>query len=246
MERNASRLRLLRRRIPLYYPHPIQVSVDSPMLAAFEERWAMPLPRLVTYLLVGCTVLLLSLLGWRWWSAMTAPARLAIDTGQSGIAQDAVLPTLLNANLFGNAAPLSGSQPGNVAPMQTSRGGYTLRAALAPSGEARGGAIIESSDGEAHWYAVKANVPGAGQLQEVHPSYVVLNRNGALERLDFPVFASAADENPPVLAVKAPTSEVAPATDAVNAGPIPANLAHEEKARLIRQRLEELRNRSRT
>ena len=158
------------------------------------------------------------------------------------------LPILLSANLFGTTQIDAAPATTNASAIGASNMGFTLRASFAAQGASSGGAIIESSDGQAHWYALNATIPGGVILQEIHPDHVVLNRSGNLEKLAFPpltsLLQSAAADTGGAMATPSATSS--PEGTPGPAVPIPASASAEEKAQLIRQRLEELRNRSRT
>jgi type II secretory pathway component PulC len=223
--------------------HPC-AGASTLLLTTLEERWGLTPPRLASLTLILLTALLLVPAS-RWWNTATRASGATSEDAETraAMAPETVLPVLLSADLFGNAVASGVATPGMIA---TSNAGFTLRAALAAEGNARAGAIIETSDGAARWYGLNAMVPGGGQLHEIHPQYVVLNRNGALERLDFPALGSTVDVVASEPAAASAIDMAAPESVAGEGAPIPANLAHEEKARLIRQRLEELRNRSRT
>lgn len=217
-----------------------------PLLESIRERWPFGLPQSVALGIAMLTLVTLSWKLWTWQEAGQGPAVPSPAESAEALGADKTLPALLSSNLFGNAAATRNGA-GSMA-LRQSNLGLVLRAAFAATGDTRGGAIIESSNGEAHWYGLSDNLPGGATLQEVHPNHVVLNRNGSLEQLVFPPLESLVDTaaagNSAYAGAVNPDGVVIP--DSSQATPIPANLPAEDKARLIRQRLEELRNRSRT
>lgn len=211
------------------------------MRALLPERLN-PSPPLLTA--AGLALLTLGGLGWIAWSlygALTAPPAAGRHAPVSTANPVDPLPVILSGNLFGEAGA-NAVAPGTAPARQAT--GFTLRAAFAPVGGGKGGAIIESTGGEGKWYAVGDEVPGGLRLHEVHPDHVLLDRNGSLERLAFPRLSELA-------VTAAPATGALPGAGAAGvesgaAVPIPADAPADEKARLIRQRLEELRNRTRT
>ena len=187
------------------------------------------------------TVAGLGWLGLSWYGSLSAPPAAGRHAPVSNTAPVDPLPVILSGNLFGQAgasAAAAGAAPARQAT------GFTLRAAFAPVGGGKGGAIIESLGGEAKWYAIGDEVSEGLRLHEVHPDHVLLDRSGSLERLAFPRLSDLA-----VTEIPASGSLTDSGPAGVQSGaavPIPADAPADEKARLIRQRLEELRNRTRT
>jgi len=211
------------------------------MRALLAERLR-PSPPLLTA--AGLALLTLGGLGWlgvSLYGALTAPPAAGRHAPVSESAPADPLPVILSGNLFGEAGA-NAAAPGSAPARQAT--GFTLRAAFAPVGGGTGGAIIESLGGEAKWYAVGDEVQAGLRLHEVHPDHVLLDRNGSLERLAFPRLSDLA-------VMTAPAAGALPGagSSGVESGaalPIPADAPADEKARIIRQRLEELRNRTRT
>lgn len=201
-----------------------------------------PNPPLLTAL--GLALLTVGGLGWLGfsvWSSLSAPPAAGRHAPVSSTAPVDPLPVILSGNLFGDAS--AGAVAPGTAPARQATG-FTLRAAFAPVGGGEGGAIIESDGGEAKWYAIGDEVSGGLRLHEVQPDHVLLDRSGSLERLAFPRLSELA-------VTAAPASGTLPGVGAAGvesgaAVPIPADAPADEKARIIRQRLEELRNRTRT
>lgn len=212
------------------------------MRALLEDRISLA-PGTAVAALVA--VIGLSGTGWqllRWSSAMNAEenstAHAPVVTG----ADVDPLPVILSANLFGRpASDASGAAAGVQPDVETT--GYILRAAFAGA-EGAGGAIIESSGGQAQWYNVGQAVEPGLFLREVRPDHVVLDRSGRLETLSFARLADIASTQA-TASGGLPESAEASIVDAGENQPIPSNMPAEEKAVLIRQRLEELRNRTR-
>jgi len=154
------------------------------------------------------------------------------------------LPVILSADVFGAASTASASTAVGVpAPQEAT--GFILRAAFAAE-NGTGGAIIENSSGQADWYRIGQSVAPGLILKEVHPDYVLFDRSGSPERLQF----ERLSDTPPAQSVQASAESSAEGSPAFalqtdQPQPIPQDLAPEEKANLIRQRLEELRNRTR-
>ena len=211
------------------------------MLAALRERLSTQLPRTVAGAIVVVSLVLLGFVIWRWQHDLGTPSAALTRSGAGTAEQVDPLPVILSGNVFG-----SSTQAGDGTSTGTAREatGYNLRAAFAGT-EGSGGAIIEPNGGEARWYASGETLADGATLREVHADHVILERNGAMERLEF---QRLADMPTTVAANTAPAAGSSPDTtiESGRAEPIPADAAPDEKARLIRQRLEELRNRSRT
>jgi general secretion pathway protein C len=209
------------------------------MLASLTDRWPSVLPRAAAAALVAVTLLALAALVFDWQrEAAVVRAGDATGHGTPTEASDP-LPVILSGNVFGSQAA---STQASAAPVRQASG-YTLRAAFAADAGG-GGAIIEATGAEARWYEAGDTLADGARLREVHPDHVVLERNGVAERLDFPKLADM-----PAAVVSAGSAAVtdgAPAVERGTSEPIPADAPAEEKARIIRQRLEELRNRSRS
>jgi general secretion pathway protein C len=208
------------------------------MLENIVERLPISLPLAAA---CGIAVLSIGALGWQVWSWQQSPEQLASGVGATTVSSEAQdpLPIILSHDLFGSAPAAQSGAPAATARVAT---GYTLRAAFAGTGGS-GGAIIEATGGEARWIGVDQKMPDGVRLHQVHADHVLLDRDGTLERLDFPRLTELA------AAVSAAASSSVISTsggESSQAEPIPADASADEKARLIRQRLEELRNRSRT
>ena len=212
------------------------------MRSLLEDRISTP-PGTAVAALVA--VIGLSGAGWqllRWYSAMnpeeTSTEHAPVVTG----ADLDPLPIILSANLFGRPVSEAAGAAAGARP-SVELTGYILRAAFAGA-EGAGGAIIESSGGQAQWYNVGEVVGPGLVLREVRPDHVVLDRSGRLETLSFPRLADIASTQA-TASGGLPEGAVAPMVEAGENQPIPSNMPPEEKAVLIRQRLEELRNRTR-
>ena len=212
------------------------------MLENLAERWPFSLPLTTAGAIVAITVAGLAWQTWQWQSALRQGTVVA-HSSEMDREPENTLPLILSAELFGEA---SGQPPATAgAVSMTPSAGFTLRAAFAGN---RASAVIEGADGQARWFPLNAAVAAGVRLHQVHADHVVLERAGRLETLAFPTPAELASS-----AVPATESDIggesisSPAAGAPGrATPIPANASPEEKARIVRERLEELRNRSRT
>ena len=209
-----------------------------------EDKLSIPAPTAVTAVVA---VIALSATGWQvlhWYSSVNAsPATDSHPAVVSGQTVDP-LPVILSADVFGAAAsPTATASTGPEVTREAT--GFVLRAAFAGE-NGGGGAIIENSAGQADWYTVGQNVVPGLVLKEVRADHVIFDRGGSIERLQFERLAEMAAAQ--AVATQTTTTEDGVATFTVEPGepqPIPQDLAPEEKANLIRQRLEELRNRTR-
>ena len=209
-----------------------------------ENRLNLTAPAAVT---ATIAVIALSATGWqalRWYVTTTgnpdAEAHPAVVSAQG----PDPLPVILSANVFGTAAPPAAT-PGEGPAVTREATGFILRAAFAGE-KGSGGAIIESSAGQADWYAVGQSIVPGLVLKEVHPDHVIFDRVGSSERLQFERLADSALAQAASPAAGGSASGMADFT--VEPGqpqPIPQDLSPEAKAELIRQTLEQLRNRKR-
>lgn len=62
----------------------------------------------------------------------------------------------------------------------------TLHGALAGDATTKSSAIIQDSSGQDHFYQLGDSLPGGAILDQVHPHYVVIRYQGALQKLLFP------------------------------------------------------------
>ena len=62
----------------------------------------------------------------------------------------------------------------------------TLHGALAGDATTNSSAIIQDSSGQDHFYQLGDSLPGGAILDQVHPHYVVIRYQGALQKLLFP------------------------------------------------------------
>ena len=90
------------------------------------------------------------------------------------------ISTIVNAHLFG-FAPAS---PGSDANAPLSQNPLSLTATFSMSNPDHGFAIIAANGQAGVLYAVGANVGAATVLQRVYADHVILNRSGALEKLE--------------------------------------------------------------
>lgn len=209
-----------------------------------EDRLSLPAPTGVAALVA---VLALSATGWqvlRWYDALSREA--PGDAHLPVIAPPAAdpLPVILSANVFGAPASALAASPSESVAREAT--GFILRAAFAGE-NGGGGAIIENSAGQADWYTVGQSVAPGLVLKEVHADHVMFDRGGIRERLQFERLSEAAVAQTGTETSATPQESVPDfSLQPGQPQPIPQDLPPEEKANLIRQRLEELRNRTRT
>ena len=209
-----------------------------------ENRLNLTAPAAVTAVIA---VAALSATGWqvlRWYDTTTE--NLDTETHPAVVSPQTPdpLPIILSANVFGAPAPAV-ANPGAGPAITREATGFVLRAAFAEE-NGSGGAIIENAAGQADWYTVGQNIAPGLVLKEVHPDHVIFDRGGSSERLQFERLADSALSQAASPAAGGSASGMADFT--VEPGqpqPIPQDLSPEAKAELIRQTLEQLRNRKR-
>lgn len=209
-----------------------------------ENRLNLTAPAAVT---AAIAVVALSATGWqvlRWYGTTTghsdAEAHPAVVSAQT----PDPLPVILSANIFGTP-PSAAANPGTGPAIIREATGFVLRAAFAGE-NGSGGAIIETAAGQADWYTAGQSIAPGLILKEVHPDHVILDRGGSSERLQFERLTDTALA--PAATPVAGGSASGMTDFAVEPGqpqPIPQDLSPEAKAELIRQTLEQLRNRKR-
>lgn len=125
------------------------------------------------------------------------------------------------ANLFGNTTVGAAASTNTNLP-------WVLQGVFTGATEGTGSAIIETGSQAARLYTINSELPGAAKLVEVHPDYVVIQRAGQRETLRFPVTEGLVNS-------AAPSSSTHQSAGAA----IP-----DKRREVVRQRLEELRQRS--
>lgn len=161
-------------------------------------------------------------------------------------------------NLFGLAPA---SETTDQANLPTTRLQLQLRGAFTSSNSKLASAIIQGPDGESRSYKVSSNVYGQTTLHEVHKDRIVLERNGQLETLYFPELSSdlnnavvvngqinsrslssygVTDEDRTLVQDNMSIQEIKQAAKELGS----AALTPEQRQQLIRQRLQDLRNRA--
>jgi general secretion pathway protein C len=101
------------------------------------------------------------------------------------------LPSILRANLFGQAAAPTGTD----APVTTMN--LKLLLVFAASDEKRGFAALGPSNGEVKVYRVGDEVPGGARVHAVYVDRVLLDRGGVIEALLVPPREGAVGASPP-------------------------------------------------
>lgn len=135
-----------------------------------------------------------------------------------------------------------------------------LRGAFTSTNPERGSAIIEGPDGQTRAYRVGNRLYGQAELRQVYADRVVLSRNGELETLQFPVNQPGSDEDSngnsnttAELEDRIPDGIRRFVQDNMSQQEIDqtvtqlssAAMTPEQRQALIRQRLQDLRNRAR-
>jgi type II secretory pathway component PulC len=146
--------------------------------------------------------------------------------------------TILNSQLFGMTKARNVEQmslPKTSASLQ-------LRGAFTASNPQAASAIIEASDGQAKHYKVGDQVQGGLKLYAVYGDRIVLSNRGKLETLYFPSIEQRAlpGATPPVTQTTKANIPVQPGK-AIDT----SSMSQAQRQALIRQRLEQLRNRNR-
>ena len=153
-------------------------------------------------------------------------------------------------NLFGQAANVN-----QESSWPTTRLELTLRGAFTSNNPAQASAMIEGPDGKTHSYKVNSEVYGNAKLHSVHTDRVVLSQGGQLETLFFPVAlannssttasgfdsSQVPDDIKKLVRDNASPSEISAVTRQLKT----SAMTSEQRQQLIRERLQELRNRSR-
>lgn len=136
-------------------------------------------PQLATLVLAAAIAAQLALLAWKLLPNQ-APPPPPVVAAPSGPAFDP--SAILNAHLFGTAAPAAGSA--DAAPM--TRVALVLVGTIAATDPEKGLAIVGESPQAARVYSVGQQLPGGVKLHSVYPDRVVLDRSGSLETLPLP------------------------------------------------------------
>lgn len=171
-------------------------------------RLRLDLPTLVTPLLatvLGLQVAYLVTTGFRSHEAPTTAMSVAAPVTDS---TSTTLAALRNAAVFGR---IGGADQPIVA---TSATHLSLAGVIAETDPAAGQAIIADSGSPAKVYRVGNTLPGNLVLRAVHADHVILDRGGALERLDLPRQLT-------------PASTLNPAAGSTTPGAIPQALSAE-------------------
>jgi type II secretion system protein C len=146
------------------------------------------------------------------------------------------LATVRDASLFGQeAAPRQASN----GQLPETRLKLVLRGVFTAPVNSDAAAIIEGEDQSASYYKVGSALPGGAQLAAVYPDRVVIGHSGLQETLFFPTeFVSGSSQAETVATVETETVKTA---DVV---PITPDMSAEQKNKIIRARLEQLRKSS--
>ena len=160
----------------------------------------------------------------------------------STIRQDYNVQTITRSNLFGNLT--NDRQSLNNFQLPTTQLQFQLRGAFTSTNPKLGSAIIEGPNQQVRSFKVDSSVFGSAKLHAVFSDRIVLSINGQLETLFFPEPSSALQSAP------APeTSALTTQNGSQVASPPPSSktaaMTPEQRKKLIRKRLLDLRNRNR-
>lgn len=192
--------------------------------------------RLLLPAIVVVTALLLLWQAWLFWQTWQFEPAISGQRQSSNTITYQTAP-ILQAELFGADQQTTAS-----ASLPETRLQLTLRGVFTANSDKLASAIIEDANGVTRSFKINSSVFGDSQLKAVYADRVVLSRNGALESLYFP--SSLA----PVTTSNNDTAAV-PAVETTTAAPRQAiagrKITPEQRQQLIRQRLQELRDRAR-
>lgn len=170
--------------------------------------WARSLPTLVSGLLVVLIAWQVVQLAWTLLGARGTTAPAAVTPGPATpIPRPAPafdLPAIVNAHLFGVAAPKTAPGEGDPNAAPATQMPLVLVGTIAQSDPAAGLAIIGESAATAKVYAVGKAVAGGARLHAVYADRVILDRDGQLEALMLPKQYKGGGLTPAVAAAVAP------------------------------------------
>jgi general secretion pathway protein C len=148
---------------------------------------------------------------------------------------------IVRNNLFGMAD--SKQKPGAYDNLPETQARLILRGSFTASNPALASAIIEGADNESRSYKINSRIQGNVRLKAVYRDRVVLARGNRLETLYFPEPSSDFSDS------ELDTIDTADIGSAANSTVISKpvkQLTNDQKNQLIRQRLQELRERARS
>ena len=158
-------------------------------------------PTIAAFALVLLVAAQLASLAWHLYGGSAAPGGpTPVATGPSAPAID--VAGIVNANLFGIAAPDPGAAPAAAS------GNLLLAGTLAGRTPEQGWAILGPSQQTARVYATGATLPGGARLVAVYADRVILERAGRREYLVLPRLSGAA--RPQSVAFSPPPSAAGP------------------------------------
>lgn len=140
-------------------------------------------------------------------------------------------------NLFGVAD--TNQKPGAYDNLPKTQARLILRGAFTANNPALASAIIEGADNESRSYKINSRIQGNVRLKAVYRDRVVLARGNRLETLYFPEPSSDFSDS------DLNTMNTTAANSTVISKPV-KQLTNDQKNQLIRQRLQELRERARS
>lgn len=147
------------------------------------QRHVGKLPPVINILLVLGIGLLLARLVWLFVPAgEDAQWQPRPATGAVSAARSIDINRIVGANLFGQKQ-VEGQATQPAAQVQETRLNLTLSGVLTTGDPVRARALISSPQDDEKPYAVGDKVPGGASLEEIHPRFVIISRNGRREKL---------------------------------------------------------------
>ncbi|ARN75592.1 type II secretion system protein N [Oceanicoccus sagamiensis] len=211
-------------------------------VSSLNRYGALLIGALLLLALAADSLSLLSTLNYQ--PTINSPASFASSAERS----DYQASRITNSHLFGRT---SADYQANSANLPVTRMQLVLRGAFTSSNPSQASAIIEGPDGQTRAYKSGSQIYGQAKLRQVFSDRVVLSRNGQLETLYFPEPGSASNSANEIVL---PDDARQLVQDTMTAEEIQATskqlkssaMTPQQRQELIRKRLQELRNRSKT
>ncbi|MEN8820471.1 MAG: type II secretion system protein GspC [Abyssibacter sp.] len=160
-------------------------SMDAALIKSLQRR-ARPAPRWIATLLAAACGLVVAKTIWllvpqpAWQAPPVEPRPVNAQRSDEGVN----LQAILNANLFGKAAPAVAEAPQQeVVDAPDTRLPLTLKGIFASELDGESRALIARGSDEEKPYAVGDTVTGGAELYEIYADRVILDRGGKLETL---------------------------------------------------------------
>lgn len=198
-------------------PQPMSASASAKTKRDAGSFLSTSLPVIVVLCLVVFLAYQLAVLTWRAFSTSTdedisSSALTEVsqsNSSASDVSGEQLGQQVANLHLFGIAGQVTKTKK-VVAPTQETRLNLQLHGVFVDDDPELGSAIIGQSGGEQKFYNVEDEISQGAVLAEVHPSHVIISRNGRQELLRFPKtsevsFQSAKSEPAPDLSDGGPS-----------------------------------------